>query len=81
MTKPKIYVDGEHGTTGLQILDRLNGRSDIQLLSMPHEDRRNPDVRKALLNEADFAVLCLPDDASREAAIMVADGDTRLIAR
>ena len=79
MTKPKIYVDGEHGTTGLQILDRLNGREDIQLLSMPHEDRRNPDVRKALLNEADFAVLCLPDDASREAAEMVADGDTRLI--
>ena len=79
MTKPKIYVDGEHGTTGLQILDRLNGREDIQLLSMPHEDRRNPDVRKALLNEADFAVLCLPDDASREAAVMVADGDTRLI--
>ena len=79
MTKPKIYVDGEHGTTGLQILDRLADRSDIQLLSMPHEDRRNPDVRKALLNEADFAVLCLPDDASREAATMVADGDTRLI--
>jgi N-acetyl-gamma-glutamyl-phosphate reductase len=79
MTKPKIYVDGEHGTTGLQILDRLNGRQDIQLLSMPHEDRRNPDVRKALLNEADFAILCLPDDASREAAEMVAVGNTRLI--
>ena len=79
MTKPKIYVGGEHGTTGLQILDRLNGRQDIQLLSMPLEDRRNPDVRKALLNEADFAVFCLPDDASREASEMVADGDTRLI--
>ena len=79
MSKPKIYVDGEHGTTGLQILDRLNGREDIQLLSMPHEERRNPEARRALLNEADFAVLCLPDDASREAAVMVADGDTRLI--
>jgi len=79
MTKPKIYVDGEHGTTGLQILERLQGRADIDLLSMPHEDRRNSDVRNALLNEADIAVLCLPDDASREAAEMVADGTTRLI--
>ena len=79
MSNPKIYVDGEHGTTGLQILDRLKSRNDINLLSMPHEERRNPSARKALLNEADFAVLCLPDDASREAAEMVADGDTRLI--
>ncbi|NKB51261.1 MAG: N-acetyl-gamma-glutamyl-phosphate reductase [Rhizobiaceae bacterium] len=79
MSNPKIYVDGEHGTTGLQILDRLKSREDINLLSMPHEERRNPDARRALLNEADFGVLCLPDDASREAASMVADGNTRLI--
>ena len=79
MTKPKIYVDGEHGTTGLQILERLQGRDDIDLLKMPHEERRNPEARRALLNEADFAILCLPDDASREAAAMVADGTTRLI--
>ena len=77
--KPKIYVDGEHGTTGLQILERLNARTDIELLSMPHEERRNPEARRVLLNEADFAILCLPDDASREAASMVADGSTRLI--
>lgn len=76
---PKIYVDGEHGTTGLQILNRLQGREDINLLSMPHEERRNPDKRRELLLEADIAVLCLPDDASREAAEMVADGNTRLI--
>ncbi len=79
MTKPNIYVDGEQGTTGLQILERLQGRDDIKLLSMPHEERRNPDARRRLLNEADIAILCLPDDASREAAAMVADGDTRLI--
>lgn len=77
--KPKIYVDGEHGTTGLQILSRLEKRDDIELLSIPHEERRNPDARQTLLNEADFAILCLPDDASREAAQMVADGTTRLI--
>ncbi|MEL6785616.1 MAG: N-acetyl-gamma-glutamyl-phosphate reductase, partial [Pseudomonadota bacterium] len=76
---PKIYVDGEHGTTGLQILNRLQGRKDITLLSMPLEERRNPDKRRELLREADIAILCLPDDASREAAQMVADTDTRLI--
>lgn len=79
MSNPKVYVDGEHGTTGLQILDRLKSRDDITLLSMPHEDRRNPAVREQLLNDADFAILCLPDDASREAAAMVAAGNTRLI--
>ena len=77
--KPKIFVDGEHGTTGLQILERLGKRDDIELLSIPHEDRRDQSVRAALLNEADFAILCLPDDASREAASMVDDGNTRLI--
>ncbi len=79
MTNPKVYVDGEHGTTGLQILDRLKSRKDITLLSIAHEDRRDASVRQSLLNEADFAILCLPDDASREAASMVADGNTRLI--
>ena len=77
--KPKIYVDGEHGTTGLQILNRLNGRDDIELLSIPHEERHNKDVRHSLLNEADFAILCLPDDGAREAVAMVKDGNTRLI--
>lgn len=77
--KPKIYVDGEHGTTGLQILSRLQGRSDIELLSIPHADRHSKEARRALLNDADFAILCLPDDGAREAAAMVADGDTRLI--
>ncbi|MEE9313797.1 MAG: N-acetyl-gamma-glutamyl-phosphate reductase [Rhizobiaceae bacterium] len=77
--KPKIYVDGEHGTTGLQILERLNARDDITLLSMPHADRHSVDARRALLNETDFAILCLPDDASREAVIMVEDESTRFI--
>ncbi|MEE9376038.1 MAG: N-acetyl-gamma-glutamyl-phosphate reductase [Rhizobiaceae bacterium] len=77
--KPKIYVDGEHGTTGLQILERLKARDDITLLSMPHADRHSVDARRALLNEADIAILCLPDDASREAVIMVEDESTRFI--
>ncbi len=77
--KPKIYVDGEHGTTGLQILSRLKNRDDIELLSIPHADRHDKDVRHRLLNEADFAVLCLPDAGAREAVAMVADGDTRIV--
>lgn len=77
--KPKIFIDGEHGTTGLQIIQRLEARADIELLSVPHEQRRDAAIRQKKLNEADVAILCLPDDASREAASMVADGDTRLI--
>ena len=79
MPKPKIFIDGEHGTTGLQIVQRLEARDDIELLSIPHEQRRDAGIREKMLNDADVAILCLPDDASREAAQMVADGNTRLI--
>ncbi|MEL6966553.1 MAG: N-acetyl-gamma-glutamyl-phosphate reductase [Pseudomonadota bacterium] len=77
--KPKIYVDGEHGTTGLQILERLNGRQDVEVLSIPHAERHSVDARCALLNAADIAILCLPDAAAKEAAAMVEGGTTRLI--
>ena len=77
--RPKIFIDGEHGTTGLQIIQRLEARDDIDLLSIPHAKRRDQNVRHDLLNEADVAILCLPDDASREAATMVSNGTTRLI--
>ncbi|SDL48139.1 N-acetyl-gamma-glutamyl-phosphate reductase [Ensifer sp. YR511] len=69
--KPKIFIDGEHGTTGLQIRTRMAGRSDLELLSIPEAERRNAAMREDLLNEADIAILCLPDDASREAVSMV----------
>jgi len=73
-----IFIDGEHGTTGLQIRERLEKRADINLLSIPHEERRNADYRARLLNEADIVILCLPDDASREAVKMLADaGNTK----
>jgi N-acetyl-gamma-glutamyl-phosphate reductase len=77
-TKPRIFIDGEHGTTGLQIRERLAKRSDLAILSIPQEERRNPEIRGRLLNEADVAILCLPDDASREAVAMLkAAGNTR----
>ncbi|EPE98823.1 N-acetyl-gamma-glutamyl-phosphate reductase [Rhizobium grahamii] len=69
---PKIFIDGEHGTTGLQIRTRMAGRRDVELLSIPEAERRNAAMREDMLNSADVAILCLPDDASKEAAQMVA---------
>lgn len=76
---PKIFIDGEHGTTGLQIVSRLQQRSDIELMSMPVEQRRDPAVRTQFLREADIAILCLPDDAAREAVALASDAGTRFI--
>ena len=67
---PKIFIDGEHGTTGLQIRQRLAERRDLEMLSIPEAERRNPTMREDMLNSADIAILCLPDDASIEAAKM-----------
>ena len=67
----KIFIDGEHGTTGLQIRTRLADRRDIDLLSIPEAERRNASMREDMLNSADISILCLPDDASREAVSMV----------
>lgn len=67
---PKIFIDGEHGTTGLQIRQRLAERRDLEMLSIPEAERRNAAMREDMLNTADIAILCLPDDASIEAAKM-----------
>ena len=69
---PKIFIDGEHGTTGLQIRTRMADRRDVELLSIPEAARRNAAIREDMLNSADIAILCLPDDASKEAVKMVA---------
>ena len=69
--KPKIFIDGEHGTTGLQIRTRMAGRFDVELLSIPEAERRNAAIREDLLNSADIAILCLPDDASKQAVSML----------
>ncbi len=75
--KAKIFIDGEHGTTGLQIRQRLAERDDLDVLSIPEEKRRDADMRAKLLGEADIAILCLPDDGSREAVAMLdAAGNT-----
>lgn len=73
---PKIFIDGEHGTTGLQIRTRLAERRDIEFLSIPEAERRNAAMREDMLNGADIAILCLPDDASKEAVAMVSGNNS-----
>ena len=75
----KIFIDGEYGTTGLQIQARLAKRADLELLSIAQEQRRDPKARQAFLEKADFAILCLPDAGAREAVAMAQNADTRLI--
>jgi N-acetyl-gamma-glutamyl-phosphate reductase len=78
--KPKIFIDGEHGTTGLQIRTRLAGRDDLDILSIPLERRKDPAARAEFLREADVAILCLPDAASKEAVSLLGhDSSTRVI--
>ena len=62
----KIFIDGDAGTTGLGIRDRLSGRTDIELLAIPAEKRKDAEAKRDLLAAADIAVLCLPDDAAQE---------------
>jgi N-acetyl-gamma-glutamyl-phosphate reductase len=71
MAKPLIFIDGEAGTTGLQIRDRLKNRTDLDLVSIAAEKRKDASARRELLNSADVAVLCLPDDAAVEAVSLI----------
>ena len=79
MAKPKVYIDGKEGTTGLQIYDRLAGRSDIELLLIEEEKRKDTPERKKLINEADIVFLCLPDEAAIHAAALAENPATRII--
>ena len=77
--KPKVYIDGKDGTTGLQIYDRLSVRSDIDLLLIDEEKRKDPAERKKLMDAADIVFLCLPDAAAVEAVGPIASPTTRVI--
>ncbi len=75
----RVFIDGDVGTTGLQIRARLEGRADLQLLRLPEAQRKVPSERRRVLNEADVVILCLPDDAAREAVAWIDNPEVRVI--
>jgi N-acetyl-gamma-glutamyl-phosphate reductase len=75
----KVFIDGEAGTTGLQIRQRLEERRDIELVCIDPAKRKDVDERRRLLNGADVVILCLPDEAAREAAALIDNPDVRVI--
>ena len=79
MSKPKVYIDGKEGTTGLQIYERLVVREDIELLLIDEDKRKDTEERKKFLNAADLVFLCLPDAAAVEAVSLIENPKTRII--
>lgn len=75
----KVFIDGSAGTTGLRIYDRLMGRKDICLLTLPDDKRKDADARREMLNGADIVFLCLPDGAAREAVEMIENTSVKVI--
>ncbi|MDB5707366.1 MAG: N-acetyl-gamma-glutamyl-phosphate reductase, partial [Sphingomonas bacterium] len=75
----KVFIDGAAGTTGLEIRERLTGREDIDLLTLSDSRRKDARARARLINDADFVILCLPDDAAREAVALIDNDRTRII--
>lgn len=77
--RPKIYIDGQAGTTALRIRDWLEGRPDLEVITLPDDLRKDSAARKQALRDAAVVLLCLPDDAAREAAQWLADSPVRIL--
>lgn len=75
----KVFIDGEVGTTGLQIRARLEGRTDLDFISLGEDRRKDAAARRDALNAADIVILCLPDDAAKEAVSLIENATTRVI--
>ena len=74
-----VFIDGAAGTTGLEIADRLAGRPEFELLILDEDSRKSADARREAFHAADFAILCLPDDAAREAVALAEGSNARII--
>jgi N-acetyl-gamma-glutamyl-phosphate reductase len=75
----RVFIDGEVGTTGLQIRQRLAARTDLVVASLPEDRRKDPAARAEMINSVDAVILCLPDEASREAVSMIQNDQVRVI--
>jgi N-acetyl-gamma-glutamyl-phosphate reductase len=78
-SKKTVFVDGQHGTVGLKIHERLAGRKDIEIIQIPEEKRKDTATKQQFLNEADVVFLCLPDDAARESVSLIKNNSVCII--
>jgi N-acetyl-gamma-glutamyl-phosphate reductase len=76
---PKLYIDGQAGTTALRVRDWLAGRNDLEVVVLPEPLRKEPEARRQALQSADVVLLCLPDDAAKEAATWLAESRVRIL--
>ncbi len=79
MSTPRVFIDGQHGTTGIRIASLLEGRRDLELLRIDTGRRKDPEARAECLRAADVALLCLPDAAAAQAVALLDGADTRVI--
>ena len=79
MSNITAYIDGQYGTTGLQIQERLAAHPNVDMLNIPEAQKKDPELRREYLNKADVVFLCLPDDASREAVSLIDSPNTVII--
>ena len=75
----KIFIDGAAGTTGLEIRERLAARSDLTVVALPEAERKDEAARARALNAADLVILCLPDEAARQAVSLIENPEVRVI--
>lgn len=79
MASPLVFIDGDQGTTGLQIHQRLRERSDLRLFTLSPEHRKDPQRRAEAINHCDIAIFCLPDPAARDAVASIENPAVRVI--